>query len=136
MDARCRTCLLTEPSHPTQIYEALIYLIVFGVCMYMYWKTNAKNRKGLITGVGLTIIFVARFLIEYIKNVQVDFEIRLRESTGLILGQWLSIPFIIWGIWLIVSALKNKPEPANIPKASVINQGKDKSKTKHTKKRK
>ena len=46
----------SEPSHPTQIYEALIYLIVFGVCMYMYWKTNAKNRKGLITGVGLTII--------------------------------------------------------------------------------
>ena len=125
----------SEPSHPTQIYEALIYLIVFGICMYMYWKTDAKNRKGLITGVGLTIIFVARFLIEYIKNVQVDFEIMLRDHTGLILGQWLSIPFIVWGIWLIVSALKNKSEPANTPKASAINQKKNKSKTKHTKKK-
>lgn len=62
------------------------------------------------------------------QNVQVDFEIMLRDHTGLILGQWLSIPFIVWGIWLIVSALKNKSEPANTPKASAINQKKTKVK--------
>ena len=94
--------IYTEPSHPTQIYEALIYLLVFAITMWMYWKTDARKRQGLILGVGITVIFVARFLIEFIKNVQVeDFEIPLRESTGLIMGQWLSIPFILWGIWLI-----------------------------------
>jgi len=126
----------SEPSHPTQIYEALIYLVVFGVCMYMYYKTDAKDRKGLITGVGLTIIFVARFFIEYIKNVQVDFEIMLRDHTGLILGQWLSLPFIIWGIALIVSALRKKPEPVNIPQASAANRTKNNGKKEYQKKKK
>ena len=104
----------TEPSHPTQIYEALIYLIVFGITMYMYWKTNAKARQGLILGVGIALIFIARFFIEFVKNVQVDSEIAMRENTGLILGQWLSIPFILWGIWLIWQAMKRKPEPEPI----------------------
>lgn len=101
--------IYTEPSHPTQIYEALIYLLIFGITMYMYWKTNAKEREGLILGVGILFIFVARFFIEFVKNVQVDSEIAMRQNTGLILGQWLSIPFIIWGIWLIWNANKKKP---------------------------
>ena len=103
----------TQPSHPTQIYEAVIYLSVFAVTMYMYWKTNARKRQGLILGVGITMIFVARFFIEFVKNVQVESEIVMRDNTGLILGQWLSIPFIIWGIWLIWQAMKNKPMPAS-----------------------
>jgi prolipoprotein diacylglyceryl transferase len=100
----------TEPSHPTQIYEALIYLLVFGITMYMYWKTNAKDWQGLILGVGIALIFIARFFIEFVKNVQVDSEIAMRENTGLILGQWLSIPFIIWGLWLIWRSMKRKAE--------------------------
>ena len=103
--------IYTEPSHPTQIYEALVYLLVFGITMHMYWKTNAKNRQGLILGVGIALIFIARFFIEFIKNVQVDSEIAMRENTGLILGQWLSIPFILWGVWLVWRAMKRKPEP-------------------------
>lgn len=101
--------IYTEPSHPTQIYEAIIYFIIFAITMHMYWKTNAKNRPGLILGVGIALIFIARFFIEYIKNVQVASEIAMRESTGLILGQWLSVPFIIWGVWLVVHALRTKP---------------------------
>lgn len=103
--------IYTQPSHPTQIYEALIYLLVFVITMYMYWKTNAVQKQGLITGVGITLIFVARFFIEFVKNVQVDSEITLIERTGLNLGQWLSIPFIIWGVWLIWRAYKAKPTP-------------------------
>lgn len=102
----------TQPSHPTQIYEALVYLLVFAVTMYLYLKTNAVRKQGLITGVGITIIFVARFFIEYVKNVQVDSENALIENTGLNLGQWLSIPFILWGIWLIWRAYKTKPAAA------------------------
>ncbi len=108
--------IYTEPSHPTQIYEALIYFVVFGITMYMYWKTNAKERQGLILGVGIALIFIARFFIEFVKNVQVESEIAMRENTGLILGQWLSIPFIIWGIWLIWNALRKKPETEIAPR--------------------
>lgn len=120
--------IYSEPSHPTQIYEALAYLVVFGITMYLYFKTDAKDRKGLITGVGILIIFLFRFFVEYVKNEQVPSEVAMRESTGLILGQWLSIPFIIWGIWLIVNALRKPPEVALTPKQSEIPQPKKKKK--------
>jgi phosphatidylglycerol:prolipoprotein diacylglycerol transferase len=110
--------VFTEPSHPTQIYEAVAYLVVFGITIWLYWGTDAKYRKGLITGVGILIIFLFRFFVEYIKNVQVDSEIAMRESTGLILGQWLSVPFIIWGLWLIVAALRRPAVMADTPRQS------------------
>ena len=118
----------TDPSHPTQIYEALVYLVVFAITLYLYWGTSAKDRKGLITGVGILIIFLFRFFVEYIKNVQVDSENAMRDNTGLILGQWLSIPFIMWGIWLIWVALKRPAEVADTPKESEMYKPKPKSK--------
>jgi prolipoprotein diacylglyceryl transferase len=124
----------TDPSHPTQIYEALVYLVVFGITVYLYWGTNAKDRKGLITGVGILIIFLFRFFVEYIKNVQVESENAMRDNTGLILGQWLSIPFIIWGIWLIWEALRRPAAVADTPKESEMAKPKPKPKQK-TKKR-
>mgnify|MGYP001168672530 CR=1 FL=1 len=99
--------IFTDPSHPTQIYEALVYLFVFALIMYLYWKTDAKKKQGLLIGIGMIIIFVSRFLIEYIKEVQVASELIMRENTGLILGQWLSIPFVLWGMWLVWNALRN-----------------------------
>lgn len=110
--------IFSEPSHPTQIYEALIYLLVFAITMYLYWKTDAKNKQGLLIGIGMIIIFVSRFLIEFVKHVQVDSEIAMRESTGLILGQWLSIPFILWGLWLVWNAYRGakpmKQQPVDV----------------------
>lgn len=93
--------IYSQPSHPTQIYEALVYFIIFGITMWMYWKTNAKEKQGLMLGVAMIGIFVARLFIEFIKNVQVASENSLIASTGFNLGQWLSVPFIIWGIWLV-----------------------------------
>lgn len=89
------------PCHPTQIYEALIYLAIFGIAMYLYWKTNAKQKQGLIFGICITAIFVARFFLEFLKNVQEPFEIEMRQTIGIDMGQMLSLPFIIWGVWLI-----------------------------------
>ena len=73
--------------------------------MYLYWKTNSKNRPGLLLGVFMVMVFLARFFIEFIKEDQEAFE------AGMILnmGQWLSIPFVLLGSFLIVRALK-KPE--------------------------
>lgn len=99
----------TEPCHPTQIYEALCYLAVFAVNAYLYYKTDARNRRGLLLGVFFTGVFGSRFLIEYVKNVQVSFE----EGMILDMGQILSIPFIVGGIWLIVRAM-GRPATANV----------------------
>lgn len=94
--------------HPTQIYEALCYLAVFALCMWLYWKRNAARRySGLIVGVFLTGIFLSRFIIERIKIVQEPWELKLIESVGLNMGQLLSIPFVLAGIWLIIRAVKN-----------------------------
>ena len=110
--------IFSEPSHPTQIYEALIYLLVFAITMHLYWKTNAIKRQGLLIGIGMIIIFVSRFLIEFVKHVQVPSEIAMRESTGLILGQWLSIPFVLWGLWLVWNAYRGakpmKEQPVDV----------------------
>lgn len=86
------------PSHPTQIYEALCYFALFALLMYMYWKRNCGERQGLLSGVFFIILFTARFLIEFIKNPQEEFE----RDMMLNMGQLLSIPFIIAGILLVI----------------------------------
>ncbi|WP_301385802.1 prolipoprotein diacylglyceryl transferase family protein, partial [uncultured Duncaniella sp.] len=83
-------------------YEALCYFSLFAVLMWMYWKKNAEERTGLIFGVFLTGIFLPRFLIEFIKNDQVDFE----ATMALNMGQWLSIPFVLIGIGLVIYAMR------------------------------
>jgi prolipoprotein diacylglyceryl transferase len=95
----------TIAKHPTQIYEALSYLVTFGVMLYMYWKTKAKDYQGLIVGVFFVMVFSARFFIEFIKEEQEAFE----KGMSLNMGQLLSIPFILAGIFLIVRALKKGP---------------------------
>ncbi len=95
----------TLPMHPTQIYEALCYFALFGLLMWMYWKKNAQERPWLITGVFFIGIFLPRFLIEYIKNVQVVKEVEMIAEYGINMGQLLSIPFIVIGIIMVIYAL-------------------------------
>lgn len=94
--------IFSAPSHPTQLYEAAIYLLVFAVCMWLYWKRDAQKREGLIFGVAMVMIFTGRFLVEFVKNDQVGFE----EGMTLNMGQWLSIPFVLIGIASIVYSFK------------------------------
>lgn len=89
------------PSHPTQIYEALCYLALFGLLMWMYWKKNAQERPGLLFGVFFIVLFTSRFLIEFVKNPQEEFEVGMTLN----MGQWLSIPFILMGIGFVVYAM-------------------------------
>lgn len=92
---------LGQACHPTQIYEALCYFALFALLMWMYWKKNAEERPGLLFGVFFIGIFLPRFLIEFIKNDQTTFE----ADMTLNMGQWLSIPFIIAGIILVIWSL-------------------------------
>lgn len=95
----------TMPKHPTQLYEALFYILAFIILMVVYRKTTAKNRPGLILGLFFVLIFVPRFFIEFIKEDQEAFE----AAMSLNMGQWLSIPFVLAGSYLVYRALK-KPE--------------------------
>ncbi len=97
--------------HPTQIYESLAYLALFGLLMWMYWKKNAEERPGLIFGVFFTWLFTARFLIEFLKNPQVEFE---RDMT-FNMGQLLSVPFIIAGVIMIVVAMMRPRQHLKFP---------------------
>ncbi|WP_321373836.1 prolipoprotein diacylglyceryl transferase [uncultured Draconibacterium sp.] len=95
----------TVAKHPTQVYEALSYLVSFVVLTYLYWKTKVKDRPGLILGAFFVLIFMARFFIEFIKEDQEAFE----AGMALNMGQWLSVPFVLVGAFLIYTAMKRPP---------------------------
>ena len=91
--------------HPTQLYEALCYLVTFVVLMLLYRFTSAPRRRGMLFGIGMMGIFLTRFCIEFIKEVQVSFE----NDMTLNMGQWLSLPFVLLGIASIIYSLVSKP---------------------------
>lgn len=93
----------TMPMHPTQIYEMLYLLVTFGLTWWLYWKKEAYKKNGLILSVFLLIVFGTRFLLEFIKMNQEAFE----SNMFLNMGQILSLPFIIWGFWLLFNVNKN-----------------------------
>ena len=94
----------TEPHHPTQLYEALSYFILGLVLLAIYKYRSEKTWRGTFIGLFLIGCFGSRFLIEFIKNDQVDFE----AGMALNMGQILSIPFVLLGIGFLVYAYKKK----------------------------
>ena len=104
----------TEPKHPTQLYEGFTYLLLGFVLLALYkWRLD-KTWRGTFIGIFLTVCFGSRFLIEFIKEPQVEFE----KAMTLNMGQLLSIPFVLLGIGFLVYAYTKKiparavhPEP-------------------------
>lgn len=94
----------TEPKHPTQIYEALSYLLLGLFLVWIYRKKADKVYRGFFIGAFFVGCFAMRFLIEFIKEPQVGFE----EGMALNMGQLLSIPFIIAGVALLVYSYVRK----------------------------
>ncbi len=105
----------TMPAHPTQLYEAGCYFLLFILLMWMYWKKNCEERPWLITGVFFIGIFLPRFFIEYVKNVQVSSEYAMIAKYGLNMGQALSIPFILIGVFLIIWAMTHPKVKFDFP---------------------
>lgn len=92
------------PCHPTGLYEALFCLVAMGILLWMYYKRDmGNNRPGLMFGSFLIIIFGSRIGIEFLKNVQVEFE----RNMVFDMGQWLSVPFVLVGIGMVVWSLAN-----------------------------
>ncbi len=97
----------TFPRYPTQLYEAVAYLSLLFIMLYLYWKTSYKKYEGFLFGVFFTLLWVIRLFIEFYKEPQDKKDAELLMNTGLNTGQWLSIPFILIGIGFIVYSLKN-----------------------------
>ena len=92
--------VLGVPRYPTQLFEAAAYWLIFVILAFLYLKTNAKNRRGFIFGAFLIGVFGFRFFVEYYKEIQVSFE----TSMSLNMGQWLSIPLVISGFYLMLTS--------------------------------
>lgn len=92
------------PRHPSQLYEAFGYLLLFISLIYIYLKTDKKKYSGWIFGYFLIVLFGIRFIVEFFKEPQGEEYI---NWLGLNTGQWLSVPFIIAGICILVAA-KNR----------------------------
>jgi phosphatidylglycerol---prolipoprotein diacylglyceryl transferase len=95
----------TIAKHPTQIYEALSYLLIFVLLYKLYFKAGGKPKEGLLFSLFLILTFTMRFLIEFLKNDQVEFE----KGMMLNMGQLLSIPFILAGVGIWWYVVKKEP---------------------------
>lgn len=96
--------LLQVPAkHPAQLYEAFCYIFVFAILFFLYWKTDVREKSGYLFGLFLVLLWSVRFIVEYVKESQGGFE----SALGLFsTGQWLSIPFILIGLYMIFTAEK------------------------------
>ncbi len=94
--------------HPANLYEALAYFLSFAVLLFFYWKKEKWQQPGFIFGTFLLLIFGFRFIIEFLKESQTDSDSSVFSNTGLNMGQWLSLPLILTGIFLLVRSINKK----------------------------
>ena len=104
-DPKFATLLEQVPAkHPTQLYEAFCYIFVFAILFFLYWKTEARRKSGYLFGLFLVLLFSVRIVVESVKESQGGFE----SALGLLsTGQWLSIPFILTGLYFVFTAKKS-----------------------------
>jgi len=93
------------PRHPAQLYEAVSYLALFALLMFMYWKKQAWKRSGVLFGTFLICMFGLRFIIEFVKLGQTYRD----DFWAINTGQILSIPFVLAGIFILWRGLKKEP---------------------------
>jgi prolipoprotein diacylglyceryltransferase len=96
--------LQVPAKHPAQLYEAVCYVFVFAALFFLYWKTDAREKSGFLFGLFLVLLFTVRIIVESVKESQGGFESDLGNILST--GQWLSIPFIIIGLYFVFTAKK------------------------------
>jgi phosphatidylglycerol---prolipoprotein diacylglyceryl transferase len=92
------------PRHPVQLYEAAAYLLIFAVLFLAYGAQGLRRRQGLLAGAFLVLVFAARFILEFYKMPQAAYE----YGQFLTVGQWLSVPCVLAGFWLLFRAGREK----------------------------
>jgi len=92
--------------HPSQLYEAGLEGLVLGLVLaFFFWKTDARNQPGKLAGIFLLGYGISRFFVEYFREPDIQLG---TLSWGLTMGQTLTLPMIVGGIWLIVTAPKRR----------------------------
>ena len=92
----------TQPRYPAQLYEAIAYFVFFVVGLALYAKFKNRIGTGFFFGYCLSTIFIFRFAVEFLKEVQEPWEIHMQQLIGLNQGQLLSIPFVALGIYCMI----------------------------------
>src|SRR5689334_15383200 len=100
--------VLGPPRHPTQIYEAILEgLILFGILWAMFWKSDARYQPGKLVGAFIFFYGLFRFGIEFVREPDAQL-IEFAQATHLHMGQWLSLPMILGGLWLMLTAKRRR----------------------------
>jgi phosphatidylglycerol:prolipoprotein diacylglycerol transferase len=101
--------------HPSQLYEAALEGLVLGVILLvLFWKTRARWRTGFLVGVFTLGYGVSRFVVEWFREPDAQLE-QFAQRTGLSMGQWLTVPMILIGLFLIARALARRPLGSGAP---------------------
>jgi phosphatidylglycerol---prolipoprotein diacylglyceryl transferase len=96
--------VLGPPRHPSQIYEAILEgILLFAILAWMFWKTQSRYEPGKLVGAFTFFYGLFRFLIEFVREPDAQL-VGFAQSTGLHMGQWLSLPMILLGAWLMWTA--------------------------------
>lgn len=103
--------------HPSQLYEAgLEGILLFLILWYMFWRTRARYQPGRLVGAFILVYGVSRFLVEFVREPDAHL-VEFAAATHLQMGQWLSLPMILGGVYLVLTASKRegrvKPVPAD-----------------------
>lgn len=99
---------LGPPRHPTQIYEALLEgVLLFVILWWMFWKTEARYQPGKLVGAFIFFYGIFRFGIEFVREPDAQL-VEFAQATGLHMGQWLSLPMILLGLYLMLTAKKRR----------------------------
>lgn len=102
-DSQFNNLLMQVPlKHPAQLYESFCYIFIFFFLLFLYWKTKTAEKQGILFGLFLILLWSVRFIVEYVKESQGGFG----DSTVFSTGQWLSIPFILIGLYFFLTAKK------------------------------
>ena len=92
------------PRHPSQLYEAVLEgLLLFLILAFAFWKTRARYKPGLLVGIFLLGYGVFRFVVEFYREADAQL-MEFAARTGLHMGQWLCVPMILGGLYLIITA--------------------------------
>ena len=98
------------PRHPSQLYEALLEgVLMMALLGYLFWRTDARRRPGRLLGAGLILYGCARFALEFVRQPDAGLE---HLAWGLTMGQTLSLPMILAGLWLTVRSFRAPHAPA------------------------
>jgi len=103
-----RQLTLGPPRHPTQIYEAILEgLVLFAILWAMFWKSDARYQPGKLVGGFLFFYGLFRFFIEFVREPDSQL-VEFAQATGMHMGQWLSLPMILGGAYLMLTAKKRR----------------------------